>query len=71
MATAETSREKLSSYLFQRLFSCPAMQNVNGGMLDAADRQFHSVSQRNKVKIQLVNNQLNDLDKIMKKQHQK
>ena len=39
-------------------------------MLDAADWQFHSVSQKSKVKIQPVNDQLNDQEKILKKQRQ-
>ena len=36
-------------------------------MLDAVNWQIHSVSQRNKVKIQPVNYQLNDQEKILKK----
>ena len=39
-------------------------------MLDAANRRFHSVSQKNRMKIQPVNDQLNGQEKIQNGQRQ-
>ena len=39
-------------------------------MLDPANQQFHLVSQKNRMKIQPVNDQLNDHEKIQNKQRQ-
>ena len=39
-------------------------------MLDAANQQFCSISQKNKMKMQPVKDLLNEEENILKKQHQ-